>query len=307
VRSINQMQLKTAVQRIVELAKVKYFEDNCRVDGFDPQRTLTVDNVDGSLDAELTGKKLPVVNRDELKLSASAIKTYISCPLKFKFSHILGVPEPPRPYFDIGTAVHAVAEHMTKMQLEGTQPTEELAMELLKREWNPNSFQSETQENQAKEKAKTMLQTYLQWLACNPNSPVAAEQEFTVDIAGIPFHGFIDRVEQTPDGSLEIVDFKTGGVYENAKSLRDDPQVNIYALGVQKVFSKLPRKASLFYIKHDKTVPYEVAQSQVDKVREEIKAMTNAILEERFDATPSFEACRNCSYRDICDSSQSED
>ena len=307
VRSINQMQLKTAVQRLIELAKVKYFEENGSIDGFDPQKTLVVDNTDGNLEAELAGKRIAVVNRDELRLSASAIKTYVDCPLKFKFSHILGVPEPPRPYFDIGTAVHAVAEHMTKMQLEGTEPTEELAIELLKREWNPSSFQSETQENQAREKAKEMLQTYLKWLSCNPNSPVAAEQEFTIDIAGIPFHGFIDRIEKRPDGTLEVVDFKTGGVYESAKSIREDPQVNIYALGVQKIFNKLPNKASLFYIKHDKTVTYDVGSSQVEKVKEEVEKITNAIIEEKFEATPSFEACRNCSFRGICDSRQSED
>jgi DNA helicase-2/ATP-dependent DNA helicase PcrA len=83
--------------------------------------------------------------------------------------------------------------------------------------------------------------------------------------------------------------------------------MNIYALGVQKLFGKLPKKASLFYIKHDKTVSYDVASSQVDKVREEIEEATSAILEERFDATPSFDACRKCPYWDICDSKEIEE
>ncbi|HKU49919.1 MAG TPA: ATP-dependent DNA helicase [Nitrososphaera sp.] len=307
IRSINQMQIKTAAQRLIELAKVRHFELNGKVDGFDAQSALAVDNVDGNLDSELEGKTVPLVNKEEIHLSASAIKTYIDCPLKFKFSYILGVPQPAMPYFDLGTSVHAVAEHMTKMQLEGTAPSAELASELLKMEWNANSFQSETQETQAKEKAKAMLRTYLQWLSANPNSPVAAEAEFTIQIAGVPFHGFIDRVEQRPDGELEVVDFKTGAVYENAKSIREDPQMNIYALGVQKLFGKLPRKASLFYIQHDKTVPYDVVSSQVDKVREEIEVVVNAILKEKFGATPSFDACRKCAYWSICDSKENED
>ena len=31
--------------------------------------------------------------------------------------------------------------------------------------------------------------------------------------------------------------------------------MNIYALGIQKLYGKLPAKASLFYIKHDKIAP----------------------------------------------------
>jgi DNA helicase-2/ATP-dependent DNA helicase PcrA len=201
IRSINQMQIKTAAQRLIELAKVRQFELNGKVDGFDAQSALAVDNVDGNLDSELEGKPIPLVNK-EIRLSASVIKTYMDCPLKFKFSYILGVPQPAMPYFDLGTSVHAVAEHTTKMQLEGIALSGALAAELLKKEWNANSFQSETQERQAKEKAKAMLGTYLQWLSTNPNYPVAAEAEFTIEMAGVPFHGFIDRVEQRPDGEL---------------------------------------------------------------------------------------------------------
>ncbi len=169
VKAINQMQLKTAVQRIVELARVKHFEESGRTDGFDPAEILKVDNTDGNLDAELVGKKVPLFNREELHLSATAVKTYADCPLKFKFANILQVPEPPRKYFELGTAVHAVAQHLTEMQKEGVKPTEELAFELLAKEWRSNAFQSETEERQSKEKAKEMLRTYLRWLAgCQP-------------------------------------------------------------------------------------------------------------------------------------------
>lgn len=307
IRSVNQMQLKTAVQRIIELAKIKHFEESGTTEGFDPSSILKVDNMDGNLDAALTGKKVPIVNKEELRLSASKIKTYLECPLKFKFAHILEVPEPPRTYFDLGTAVHAVAERLTELQKEGIEPTEVLAFEILSKEWNSNAFQSETQENQQKNVAKEMIRTYLRWLSANQNKPIAVEQKFQLEIAGVIFHGVIDRVEQRPDGGYEVVDFKTGGVYENSKSVREDPQMNIYALGVQKEYSEFPKKASLFYLKHDKIVPYEVESVQVEKVKQVIEHKTIAILNEEFDPTPSYQACRSCPYWDICDSKETDD
>jgi DNA helicase II / ATP-dependent DNA helicase PcrA len=306
-RSVNQMQLKSAVQRIIELAKVKHFEERGTVEGFDPAQVLQVDNIDTNLDLELEGKKAPLLNRDELKLSATKIGTYLECPLKFKFAHVLAAPEPPRTYFDLGIAVHAVAEHLTRMEAEeGQPPTPELAMQLLARGWSSVAFTSETQENQYKESAKDMVRTYLRWLETNPNRPVAVEKKFALEIGGVPFNGLIDRVEKTPDGQYEIIDFKTGRAYKTSKSLREDPQVNIYALAVEKLYGKLPARASLFYLKEDKVVPYEISAAQVGKVKEEVEQMVADVLAEKFDATPSYEVCRNCPYWDLCDSKETE-
>ncbi len=123
----------------------------------------------------------------------------------------------------------------------------------------------------------------------------------------MPFKGFIDRIERTPDGEYEVVDFKTGGVYENSRSIKEDPQMNAYALGVQKLYGKLPKKASLFYVREDEIVPYAVTEQQVSKVKAAMAGVVSAILEEKFDATPSFKACRNCPYWDICDSKETEE
>jgi len=242
-----------------------------------------------------------------LRLSASKIKTYKDCPLKFKFSYVLQVPTKARPYFDLGSSVHAVAEHLTKLQMEGAEPTEKLAFKILAKEWNASSFQSETQENQAKEKAKEMIKTYLKWISENKNSPVAAEQPFRIEIEGVPFTGFIDRVEKTPEGKLAVVDFKTGGVYENSKSIRVDSQMNIYALGVEKQYGELPEKTSLFYLKHDKIVDNPIEKSQVESVKETIGDIVKSILNEEFEATPGYQVCRNCEYWSICDEKQVEE
>jgi DNA helicase II / ATP-dependent DNA helicase PcrA len=307
VRSVNQMQLKSAVKRILELAKVRHFEENGSVDGFNPSAILDVDLSDENLDADLAGRKVPLVSKDKLRLSATKIKTYMECPQRFKFTDILEVPSPARTYFDIGSAVHAVVQHLTEMQKEGIAPTEDLAFEILAKEWSFNAFQSETQENQQKEKAREMIRTYLKWLSVNSNSPVAVEQPFQIELAGVTFKGFIDRVEVRPDGGYEVVDFKTGRVYETSKSIREDPQMNIYALGVRKVYGQLPKKASLFYLKEDKIVGYEVEAGQVEKVKQLVEQVTAAILSEEFDATPSYHACRNCAYRDICEAKELEE
>ena len=53
----------------------------------------------------------------------------------------------------MGTAIHAVAENLTKLQKDGKEPTEELALEILEKQWDTSSYRNQrTKESQYKDK-----------------------------------------------------------------------------------------------------------------------------------------------------------
>jgi DNA helicase-2/ATP-dependent DNA helicase PcrA len=307
IKSLNQMNLKTAIQNIINLAKIKYFEENKSLEGFKPQDVLQVAISDDSINAFLEERHIPLVDRDKLSLSASSVKTYKDCPLQFKFNKILGVPTKSKTYFDLGSSVHKVTELVTKKQIEGEAPTEKLALDILEKEWRSDAYETKTKETQDYGLAKNMLKSFLDWAENNPNKPIDVEKKFRIEIGGIPFNGFIDRVEMTPDGEYEVVDFKTGYNYENSKSIREDFQMNIYALGVEKIYGKLPKKASLFYIKKDKFVEYIIDREQVEMVKSVIEEKVNSILNEEFEPTPKYQTCKWCDFQPICDSKEIEE
>ncbi len=307
IKSLNQMNLKSAIQNIVNLAKIKYFEENKKLDGFSSDAVLQLVNSDDSLNAYLEERHIPLVDKDELTLSASSVKTYKECPLKFKFNKILSVPTKGKTYFDLGSSVHKVAELVTKKQKEGEEPTEKLAFDILEKEWNSNVYETKTKEKQDYELAKKMVLTFLDWAKNNPNKPIDVEKNFKITIGDIPFYGFIDRIEVTPEGEYEVIDFKTGHDYENKKSIREDFQMNIYALGVEKIYGKLPKKASLFYIKKEKVIQYEIDAKQVESVKSVIEEKVQQILKEEFEPTPAYKTCNWCDYQPICDAKEMEE
>ena len=45
---------------------------------------------------------------------------------------------------------------------------------------------------------------------------------------------------------------------------------------------------------------------QLEKVKTILEEKTNAILDDKFNATPSYSVCRTCSFWEICDSKQLE-
>ena len=302
---VNQMQLESAIARIVDLSKVEYFKKNKTLDGFETEDLFTVES-NNDVDALLVGEKIPLINKETLKLSASKFETYMKCPLQFKFAHVLEVPTPAQTYFNLGTAVHAVAEQLTKLEKEGQKPTEEIAFEILEKNWDSDAYKSEKKEDEDLAKAKEMIQLYLKWISENPNKAIDVEKRFKIEIGGIPVTGSIDRVEQTPSGEYQVIDFKTGGVYETKNSIKEDTQMNVYALAVESTYGKLPEKTSLFYLKEGKMLENVLKTDNLERVKAKLDQVTQSILAEDFEARPEKGACYNCAFKNICDYVESD-
>lgn len=307
VNSINQMNLKTAIQKIIDLAKIKHFEKFGNLDDFDQKEILEYESVESHIDSQLFHKSIPLIKKEDFRLSPSKIETYEDCPLKFKFQYVLGVPAPGKTFFSMGTAVHSVAEHLTKNQKDGLEPTEENALKILEKQWDSSSYRNQrTKENQDKVTSKDMIKTYLEWVKNNPNKPVDVEPKFRISLNDVTISGKIDRVEMTPERDYEVVDFKTGGVYKNKNTIKDSVQMNVYALGTKKLYGKLPKKTSLFYIKHDKIVSHYIEEEKLNEFTEKLGKTVDDIFDEKFPAKPDSWKCSRCDYASICDEKDSE-
>ena len=302
---VNQMQLESAIARIVDLAKVEHFKEHGSLDTFDTGELFTVES-NKDVESLLVGEKIPLINKDTLRLSATKFDTYIKCPLQFKFAHVLEVPTPQTTYFNLGLAVHAVAENLTKMEKDGITPTEDIALELLDKNWDSNAYRSKKKEQEDLATAKEIIQTYLKWISENPNKAIDVEKRFKIEINGVPVTGSIDRVEKTPDGEYEVIDFKTGGVYETKNTIKENTQMNVYALAVGSLYGKLPEKTSLFYLREGKILENPIKTDNLEQVKSNLENITKSILNEEFEAKPEKGACYNCGFRSICDHIESD-
>lgn len=305
-RAINKMQLKSAVKKILELAEVQYYEEHGKLEGFDHKEILTVTLDDSDIESQLKGEKIPLIDKDSLRLSKSKLDVYETCPLQYKFRHVLRVPIPPSSAADVGTAVHNVAEKVTKYEMEGKRVSKEQAFDMLEKNWDSRAFENETASNQKKEEAKTFVETFLAWSKANPNTPVGVEKEFNLEIGGVKFTGKIDRVEKTPDGKYIVIDYKTGSDKITKNTIQDDVQMNLYAMATEKMYGELPQKTILYYLKKDKLVENEILVTKVAEVKESIENTVELILDEQFTAKPEYNSCRFCNFWDICDEKEIE-
>jgi DNA helicase-2/ATP-dependent DNA helicase PcrA len=300
IRAIDTMQLKTAVQKIVELEKLRLLERGQDLEGFDLCAFLDIEEDDTGLKALFEGKHAPLVREDH-HFSASGLQTYSKCPAQYKFSNVLRVPSAPRTYFQLGSVVHAIIERLTAQELEGIPPTIEHANEMLEHFWSSAAYTSKQKEAEDKAQAQQMLATYLAWNERNENEIIGAEMKFTFTLNGRSVTGFIDRVERRPTDEYIVLDFKTGYPVETKNTIKQNIQMNVYALAVLDTFGTLPQRASLYYVKHDKMVDYLPTEDHVEQQRMRLSEMIDNVVLERFPEMPSYQTCRSCSYQILCE------
>jgi DNA helicase-2/ATP-dependent DNA helicase PcrA len=305
IRAISEMRLSTALQNLVTLERVREFAE-CGTSAFDCGAFLAHADTGAGLDSIMNPPHQSIVSATQ-SFSASGLKTYQDCPLSYKFSYLYRIPSPPAVQLEFGSAIHTVIENLTENPDPSRSPREQ-ALALLDKSWPSEVYESATQESEARVTASTLLDTYLAWQEANPNTVVGVEKEFFFTAADRTIHGFIDRVEQTPNGNYVVIDFKSGKKPSDMtkKAVNENIQLNVYCLAVKELYGTLPEKAELFYLKDDKRVPYTPTEESIAAFKETLQTLITGIINEQFPANPEYRRCQWCSYGELCEFREKE-
>ncbi|CAM9685728.1 unnamed protein product [Chrysoparadoxa australica] len=131
------------------------------------------------------------------------------------------------------------------------------------------------------------------------------------DERGMNVTGILDRLDRTPLGKLEVIDYKTGRApqlkYSKAANRRimEDrfQQLKIYALLVQKELGEAPTALKLIYLDGPTKLTYPLTEGCLAEVEQDLRDTWKDIVESI--ETASFEPkvsrlCDWCSFQAIC-------
>jgi DNA helicase II / ATP-dependent DNA helicase PcrA len=245
-----------------------------------------------------------------LMLSASDIDTYRICPLKYKFARVFRIPQEPTIYQRFGIVLHQVLERFHG-QKEGHRSAAGRAgrlahdgslahlMELFEASWRRSGFGDSDDEQQFRKRAVAALESYWQRDRDSDSEAVWFERSFAFRIGPHLLRGRVDRVDRHPDGTYELIDYKTGRA-KTEEELREDVQLSVYQMGARESWGIETSAQSYFYVLTGEKVPVEHSDEELDRVRATVSEIAGGILKQRFEPTPSPEICSFCDYRIIC-------
>jgi DNA helicase II / ATP-dependent DNA helicase PcrA len=231
-------------------------------------------------------------------LSYSQIDTYINCPLQYKYRYVLNIPTMPNNALSFGTTIHdTLREYHSRKLFENNISLDDL-LKMYEKNWQPLGYMNEEHRQSRFESGKKLLADYYEKNNNLISTPVALEKSFNIKIDGIRFYGRIDRIDKLPDGSIEIIDYKTGAV-KPQKEVDKDMQVALYALAAKEALNLDPKTLSYYFVEDGQKLSTTRTPEQMEEMKEEVKRVISLIKKGSFEANPGMQ-CNWCDYKDIC-------
>jgi DNA helicase-2/ATP-dependent DNA helicase PcrA len=232
-----------------------------------------------------------------LVLSASDVQTYRSCPLRYKYARVLRVPTEQTLNQRFGIFVHQVLE---RYHSNGASTLEEL-MELLHTAWRRGGFGDSQRERELHELARTALTRYHAGLHQHEAQPAWFERSFSFALGPHRVRGRVDRIDRLPDGSYELIDYKTSAP-KSQQQLSEDVQLSLYALAAAEDWGlEGSPKQSYYYVLDDLKVPVPPrGEGEREWIERTVAEVGEGIMALDFKPTPSPTACAMCDYRIMC-------
>src|SRR3954454_4905578 len=252
-----------------------------------------------------------------LALSATDITLYRTCPLKYKFARVFGIPQETTINQRFGIVIHQVLErfHGTPSTAPTGAPTSsggegeaaagslERLMALFATAWRRSGFGESDDELQFREKAIEALHRYHAREVASGSHPRWVERKFDFRIGPHHLRGRVDRVDQLPSGSYELIDYKTGDP-KPARELESDVQLAIYRLAAREAWRLEGAAGSYWYVLADEKVAVGGSPDDLERVEGVVLEVGEGILGQDFEPRPSPEICSWCDFRLICPASE---
>lgn len=270
-----------------------------------------------------------------IELRQSTIKDYLLCPLLFQYRHIEKIaPAFRNPAALHGSTLHKLLEliHTVNFNLDVSKFYKEIFsyFEFSKPDessipvfWKTNR---ESELEAYEKNAIEILNGYRKRPENQKAKVLYSETKIRVKIAGYMFTGTIDQVRENADGTIELIDFKSGKNMPSVAYLHNDWQLNLYLYAIRfgelKVNDQwikpklLPTYSSWYFLRGHEirkrtTVNGKVGEEkgmalirtqkgmpELKQFREDMANLLKSMLKSW--AYPNPNACSFCSYAEMC-------
>lgn len=233
------------------------------------------------------------------------MRIFLTCPLKYKLIYVTKVG---RYYYtpnigdSFGASLHRAIADFHSSGGHDTQSPEQLA-ERLKNTWTSIGYTSSEQESEHLELGENMLHEYYK----NSRSgavTILTEKQLREDMGEFILTGRLDRLDEHPDGALEIIDYKSGRASVTSEQIHDDLAMSIYQFLVKRKYPGRRSIATIHCLRTGHQASAELTNAELAELELMIRQVASdmlAITEETELQPCHIPACDCCDFIKICE------
>ncbi|KPJ52854.1 hypothetical protein AMJ39_06730 [candidate division TA06 bacterium DG_24] len=244
----------------------------------------------------------PIPDDQIISLSHYHIDDYLTCPLKYKYVHILRVPVMQHHSVIYGKAIHDAINAYHVRKRDGRPMSKEEVIDVFYAHWLSEGFLSLEHEERRKREGEELLSRFYDEQEASGLIPWEVEKEFSFLLGTNRVIGRWDRIDREGEDAV-IIDFKSSDVRrleDAAKRAKDSIQLAIYALAYQRVYGVLPARVELHFLGSGLVGCAEKTAADLANTEERILQVAQEIRTRRYEPRPRYQACQYCAYNQIC-------
>jgi putative RecB family exonuclease len=241
----------------------------------------------------------------KLVLSPTKITIYLQCPLMYKLIYIDKIGRYyyiPNPGHSLGGSLHRALQDFHEVGGIETHTQDQL-LERLKNSWASAGYSSPEEEKEHLQSALEMIQSYYTQAASWDVKTILTEKQLRVDMGDFILMGRIDRMDEHPDGTLEIIDYKSGRLTTSEDEVRQDLAMGIYQLLARKLYPENRITASILCLRTGDKATVELNDRELEEIEGGVRVVAERILQMSKDTViePRITSlCEGCRFERLC-------
>jgi len=237
-----------------------------------------------------------------MKLSPFKMNMFAQCRRRYKYHYIDNLIKQYKkewPWLTMGQNVHDTLFVFLDKIKTPQERTYDAAESILKMKWRANrkGFTDREQEREYGMMALSQIKRFIETQNLDVK-PFRLEQFHEAMIGTeLTLNGRIDRIDELTDGSLHIIDYKTG---EASREI-DAFQLLVYSLLVKHNFSRPISKVSNLYLDNGEFYSISPDSTRLEITATKIRDIAQQIASETEFLAKISPLCKYCDFMEICD------
>lgn len=237
----------------------------------------------------------------KLMLSPTRMSAFLECPLKYKFLCVTRIGKfyyRPKPGNAFGSTIHRVLQAAHQPGMEKVSVDQLIGN--YRQSWVSFGYADAGQEQEYMSAGEQILRGYHS-VTPDPNvKTLFTEKMVKWDMGDFVLAGRLDRLDEHPDGALEIIDYKSGRVSATEEVVRNDLAMSVYQYIIHNNNPDRRVFGSIYCLAGGVKVSAELSEEELGEVDEGTRKVASAIMNSEEFRPRRWEGCEECDFHRIC-------
>lgn len=230
----------------------------------------------------------------------------MACPTKYALTYV----DPrgrwylrSKSYYSFGTTLHAVLQRFHDSGDQGVTTSHE-AVAALEESWIDAGYSSQEEMMEAQAEGKAIVEDYIEAVQRQPVTAqtLFVEKSVRLDMGEFVLLGRIDRVDEHDDGTLEIIDYKSGRHAVTEEDVTSDLAMACYQLMVRDMFPGRRVVASIVALRSVSKATASMTDDEAAAFASDLRFIGHEILSRDYEnmwPAPKV-LCPSCDFLRLC-------